>query len=226
MSESAAPLVNTSPAPSSSTSPAAGARSGKLTVVIGRKHCGKTTLARQLIAGSRRRILIDPLREFREGVIVEDYRALVAYLERQRHAPFYSVILRTLEPREELAAIGLTVHGDPNAALLPGVTLLIDEADRLCNPSSLPPELFRLANYGRHFQVSAILIARRPKRIHHDLTSQADHIYIGPTFEPADVDYLEEYIGAELARKAKAIRQVGEFVHFDASSRGELEAPG
>lgn len=145
------------------------------------------------------------MHEHTDGVIVRSYDALVDYIRPRLHAN-YAVILRTLNEDHVYAALALaTANDDPEHPPLPGVTYIIDEADKYCAPENMIDPVRRIANYGRHFQVSAIFVARRAKRLHIDVRSNADRYIIGLTFEPHDVDALEEFIGTDLAERVRAI---------------------
>lgn len=193
-------------------------RENDVTIIVGRKNCGKSTRARELALERPRRIYIDAMHEYTDGVIVRDFPSLAAYL-RNKVYDRYSVVFRSMDEREILAAISIATHGSPESPPLPGVTYIIDEADRLCSARSNPDAIHHLANYGRHFGVSAIFIARRAKALPADIRASADRYIIGQTFEPGDVDYMREYIGDEKAEAVKAIPpradgQAGVFVEW------------
>jgi energy-coupling factor transporter ATP-binding protein EcfA2 len=179
-------------------------RENSITVVVGKKGSGKTTLARDLVLAAPRRIIMDPMWEHRDGVIVNSFAGLVSYLRPLRHSR-YAVVFRSMDDDERDAVIDLLTDGEPTNAPLPGVTVLLDEVDRMCSPSTIPEGLRRLVNYGRHFNVSLVAVARRPRQMHRDVTANADRICIGQTQEPRDLDYLAEFIGQELADRAAGL---------------------
>ncbi len=180
-------------------------RENESIVIIGRKGCGKSTRAREIALSRPRRIYIDSMHEHTDGVIVRSYSALVEYIRPRVHAN-YAVILRTMTEDDIYATLALaTGTGDPERPSLPGVTYIIDEADNYCAPGSLPEPIRKIVNYGRHFQVSTIFVARRAKRLHIDVRANADRYIIGQTFEPGDVDGIAEFIGAELAQRVRDI---------------------
>jgi hypothetical protein len=179
-------------------------RENDITVIVGKKDCGKSSVARELALTRRRRIYIDPMHEYTDGVIIRDFPALAAYLRNKAHDR-YAIVFRSMDDNEILAAIAIATYGSPESPALPGVTYIIDEADRLCSSRSMPAPIHRLANYGRHFRASAIFIARRAKMLPADIRANADRYIIGQTFEPSDVDYMREYIGDVKAEAVKAI---------------------
>lgn len=180
------------------------ARENRLVIVLGRKGCGKSTRARGLALLCPRRIYIDSMHEHTDGVIVRSFGALVEYI-RPRINSNYSVILRTIEEDHVYATLSLATKGSPENPPLPGVTYIVDEADKFSAPENMIEPVKMIVNYGRHFRVSAIFVARRAKRLHIDVRSNADHYIIGKTFEPSDVDGIEEFVGVELAQRVREI---------------------
>lgn len=189
------------------------ARHAELWCYFGKRGCGKTTRALADMRARERRIYLDPMYEHRDGVIVESYADLIAYVRPLRHAR-YSIVLRSLDPSDHLATLGLATSGTPEDPPLPGVTFLVDEADRLCSPSSIPPQLDRLANYGRHYRASALIVARRASTVHASLRALADRIHFGATDFPRDVDAVAQYIGPELAERVRQLSKPGDFVVY------------
>lgn len=179
-------------------------RENDITIIVGRKGCGKSSRAREIAIERPRRIYIDVMHEYTDGVIVRDFPSLAVYLKDKAYGR-YSVVFRSLDQRELLAAIAIATHGSPERPPLPGVTYIVDETDRLATVRSLPQPLHRLANYGRHFSASAIFVARRAKALPADIRASADRYIIGQTFEPGDAEYMREYIGDDKAEAVKAI---------------------
>ena len=179
-------------------------RENVITVVVGKKGSGKTTLARDLVLAAPRRLIMDPMWEHTDGVIVTSFAGFEAYVRPLRHAR-YAVICRFMDDDDRDAVVDLLTDGEPNNAPLPSVVVLLDEVDRMCSPSTIPEGLRRLVNYGRHFNVSLVAVARRPRQMHRDVTANADRICIGQTQEPRDLDYLAEFIGQELADRAAGL---------------------
>jgi hypothetical protein len=185
-------------------------RVNEICIIVGKKGCGKSTEARRIALTRPRRIYIDAMREYTDGVIVKSYLALEKYLSDKTHQN-YAVILRTMRQSDVLATLRLPTGNDnPDNPPLPGSTIIVDEADKLCGPTSVPEPIDYLLNYGRHFGVSVIFIARRMKSLPLALRAGADRIIIGRTVEPSDVDAVEEYIGAELAQRVREIPEIVE----------------
>lgn len=202
-------------------------RTNEVRVYVAKKGSGKTTLVRRALVTFPRRLIVDPMREYREGVVVEGFDALAAYLERMRVAPRYSVVLRTMDDDERDAVLDLVTAGSPEDPPLPGVLIVLDEVDRICTPYDIKPGLKRLVNYGRHYGASLFAVSRRPRAMHRDITANADRIIVGQTQEPGDVEYLREFTGPEFAARAMKLRQY-EFLTYpdDLNREGDASTVG
>lgn len=180
-------------------------RRNEITIIIGRKGSGKSSAAAELVQDIPRRLYIDPMRCFTDGVVIHRYADLVTYLKPLLHSR-YSAIFRSLSDEELLAAIHLpTANNNPEAPPMPGAVVVVDELDKWCTPMSAPEPIRNLANYGRHFEVSGVFIARRAAEIPKTIRAMADRYIIGHTFDPGDVDALEEFIGPEKAREVREL---------------------
>lgn len=177
-------------------------RENKITFIVGRKGSGKSCLAASLVSEADKRIILDPMFEHKGGILVTDFDSLVEYTDRLRlHR--YAVVFRSMEPIETDLLVALLTEGDPNMPPLPGVTIFIDEIDKLCDARVISEGLKRLVNYGRHYRVSLIAASRRPRQVHRDITANADRILIGQSQEPRDLEYLAEFVGETAAEEAR-----------------------
>src|SRR5674476_380254 len=96
-------------------------RENDITIIVGRKGCGKSSRAKEIARERPRRIYMDAMHEYTDGVIVRDFASLAAYLRDKAHSR-YSVVFRSLDEREILAALAIATYGSPEAPPLPGVT--------------------------------------------------------------------------------------------------------
>ena len=200
-------------------------RRNSITVIIGRKGCGKTTRAREEMRAASRLIILDPMLEYgADGVQCRTFAELARYVGPNRHAR-YRAVLQFLDDSDRDAAMSLATQGTPEAPALPDVLVVGEELNRICTPSTMTPELKRILFQGRHYTASFLGITQRPRAIHRDVTAMADKIIVGQTQEPRDLDYLAQFIGDELAARCKDLR-VGEFIVWpDDETRADLTNP-
>ena len=157
----------------------------KITVILGRKGTGKTTLAKQRAASVSRLFILDNLAEYREGLIFETFRDLEHYflLEGERFRCICR--FRTEEDQEALFDFIWTVGR---------CTLLAEECDWYApSDKGASAAFLNLVKYGRHQEIDIIAVSRRPAEISKMLTSQADELVSFRQTEERDLDYLAHY---------------------------------
>lgn len=160
-----------------------------LVAVFGMKGHGKTTYMIRETEAARRLIVIDPLHQFRSGLIFRGASELLQYFN-DRNPDTFRCICRFEDAgegwKETEAALEFVYE-------LGNVTLAIDEVDKICSASVISPALARIINYGRHKGIDLITCARRPARVNRDLTSNADAVICFRVQEPNDLKYLSEF---------------------------------
>lgn len=148
---------------------------------------GKTTLLQNCTNSEKRLIIIDPVRQFRNGLIVLDVNSLFDYFEKFDPGVF-RVICRFRDDKE----FTQTEKVLELAQELKDLTLVIDEVDKICSPDYLSEQLRLIINYGRHDRINLFTSARRPADVARALTSNADEVITFRVEEPNDLDYLKK----------------------------------
>lgn len=147
------------------------------------KGQGKTTLAQQLSAGRLRLFCLDPLAEYRDGLIFETLEALQFFFRTSR--PEFRCILRFNEEEEEEEAFNLVWT-------VGRCLLLVEEVDLLAPPSGGSRLFRKLVKYGRHRRIDVLAISRRPAEISRLLSSQCDEIISFRQEEENDLAWLSK----------------------------------
>lgn len=156
----------------------------KITTVIGRKGHGKTTWVQQQIKTKSRLLIVDHLREYRNGLIFTSFEKLTEYFETDPKV--FSCICRFTDDDEVSALLNFAYE-------LGNVTIVCEEVDKiLCSPNWIDDNLYALINYGRHRQIDLICCARRAGDVHRTLRAASDEIVTFNQKESRDLDYLEE----------------------------------
>jgi hypothetical protein len=131
-----------------------------------------------------------PLRAFLAQHLEGSFRVL--------YQPWIPPSTFSLRPRTIRTISALQQHFAAVTQMVIGCGRLIyaiDEVDRFTGAGWMPAGLDYLVNQGRHVQVSMICTSRRPAQVPRELTSQSHLFYVFRMTEPADLDYLREYIG-------------------------------
>jgi DNA helicase HerA-like ATPase len=171
-----------------------------VTVLVGRKGTGKSTLVSEIIAERPCVWVIDSMGEYDEKrgkceVIFwdEDESSPDRVLASSRKREF-RLSIRALGTDDNLDAMRLcyALAEERRNSLL-----VVEETSLYVSPVSLPDEIAALVRYGRHRELDLVFVARRPAELHRDLTANADCLVTFQTQEPRDLDYLRVYYGDE-----------------------------
>lgn len=129
-------------------------------------------------------IVVDHLREYRNGLIFTSFEQLSDYFE--------------TEPKEFVCVCRFTDDDEVSALLtfayeLGDLTIVCEEVDKLlCSPNWIDDNLYNIINYGRHRKIDLISCARRAGDVHRTLRAASDEIVTFNQKESRDLDYLEE----------------------------------
>ncbi len=158
-------------------------KDGQITLIFGRIGSGKSTLAKELMRDEERLIVVDPLAEYNNGVIVNDMIELHSYM---------------LEYRPEKFKIICRFDNDLDMEYLfkyifelENVCLVLEECEMYISPQAKSGSFLRLIRYGRHKDIRLIGIARRPSELSADMKAQVTRAYSYQMVQPLDIQIMK-----------------------------------
>lgn len=104
----------------------------------------------------------------------------------------FRIIYRPLEPLEEFDAVCELVWNCGNCMFL------VEEVDTFCGSYEMTREFAHIIQRGRHRAITLIAVSQRPYRINRTLSSQAKEMIIFMQTEPRDIQFLSEFLGADV----------------------------
>lgn len=181
-----------------------------VTVVLGKKGSGKSTLVGEIIQDEPRVWVIDSLAEYgkeRGLEVCSEWEECVSAIEDSPSRSKFQISIRLLHEDDNLDMIDLCYDaaGDINARGHNSL-LVIEETSLYVAPTTLPDEIAQLIRYGRHRQLDLVFVSRRSAELHRDLTANADVLVTFRTTEPRDLQYLSAYFTPEEIEKIKTLR--------------------
>ncbi len=195
-----------------------------LTFLAGERGMGKTTEAIRLVQQCGGPVIffdtvgkhVHLLRGFKE---FNQPGPLVEYLKINRGRRVRVVYVPRDEwPEKHLIAVCLAVRAFGN------LILCVDEIDSFCGPEwghkGMPPALYNLAHFGRHYRVSMLCTARDPSTLSIKFRSQCAFMRIFRTSEKRYVKYFEARIGKANAAKLPTLKKT----YFLLWQAGDLDA--
>ena len=157
-------------------------RSDEIIIIAGTRGSGKTTLGKTLIAGLNRVLIYDPMGE---------YNPTISYRPKT-------------DTIEEIEKVGKYVWDQGN------MMFVVDEAERYFrNRITLPMNLFKIINSGRHRGIGLMLITRRIAELHKTPFSMAAKVYLFYLFTPNDISYIKEFY-----RNGEAVRSLNKYEYL------------
>jgi len=173
-----------------------------ISVVLGRRGCGKTTLIKGVIASRPRLLVFDTLAEYgRSGKVFRSIPPLIDYVEANAYGQF-----RAVYQPVETQDLETDFSDFMRLAWIAGAnTIVVDEIDQVSSPSSVPDQLARNLRYGRHRKMFVIAASRRAADVPRLITSQADELYTFNQTEPRDIQYIAEFAGKDFAQRTLSL---------------------
>lgn len=177
-------------------------KKNNISLIVGRKGCGKSTLANALAAGKKRLIILDPQSEYDVGLRVVNFDQFTEAIQKYRFAEDVKIRYFPQDKKDSKFMFSLVCDVVYDFA---DVTFLIEELGYFMSATSFPASFARLVMGSRHQRISIIGVTQRATKIPRDLRSQADVIYSFQQVEPGDVKYISEFMEMKSVSRVKSL---------------------
>lgn len=193
-------------------------------LVMGRRGCGKSFLAKNLQKLWPRKIIIDSLNEYKKEnektIIVNnfnDFSEKLIFLKENKSKEFTLIFQFDPETKvsEELFDQILRV-----AFYFKNVQIVIEEIQLYSDPHNLPHWLNRCLFIGRHQHLSLLFTTQRPGMLNKSILSQCSHVFIGNLIDGNDIRYVSGFLGDS----SKKLTEIPErkFIYFSKDGIKEI----
>lgn len=166
-------------------------------LIMGRRGCGKSYLSKRIQSVWPRRIIIDSLSEYTEGIHVFNFGEYSDTLKYHKNVSSQNFeIVYQFDPENELS------EEEFNQVLrlayyYGNVQVVIEECQLYSNPHKMPMWLKNSLLTGRHQNMSLLFTTQRPGELNKTILSQCAHIFCGQINEGNDLRYVSSFLGAE-----------------------------
>lgn len=169
-------------------------------LVMGRRGCGKSHLAKRIQEIWPRRVIIDSLNEYSEGIIVHDFNSFTAELLRLKNSNAEAfVIIFQFDPESHLSEMEFD-HILRVCYYFGNIQVVIEEIQLYSTPHNLPKWLKNSLLTGRHQNMSLLFTSQRPGEVNKTIISQCSHIFVGSIVEGNDINYLKGFLNQDAGR--------------------------
>lgn len=173
-----------------------------ITVVLGRRGCGKTTLIKGLVAIQPRLLIFDTLAEYQSsGRVFRSFVPMLTYVQSRQYIQFRAVFqpVETQDLEQSFSDFMRLCW------IVGNCIIVVDEIDQVASPVSIPNELAKNLRYGRHRKLFVIAASRRAADVPRLITSQADELISFNQTEPRDIAYIEAFAGKDFAYRTMTL---------------------
>lgn len=168
-------------------------------LVMGRRGCGKSYLARGIQQIFPRRVIIDTLNEYgtKDGEVVHNFDAFsekMVELKENKKKEFVLIFQFPVESEENEAQFNEIMR---ICYYFGNIQIVIEEIQLHCNPHWLPHWLRNNLLIGRHRDLSLLFTSQRPGEVNKTIVSQCSHVFCGNLIDGNDLKYVSNFLNQD-----------------------------
>jgi DNA helicase HerA-like ATPase len=190
-------------------------------LVMGRRGCGKSHLAKQIQKKFPRRIIIDTLNEYRnEGELFSnfsDFSKKLIQLKREKSKKFVLVYQASVESEDFEAEFNEILR---ISYYFGNIQIVIEEIQMHCHTGWIPSWLKKNLLIGRHQGISLLFTSQRPGEVHKTIVSQCHHIFCGKLIDSNDIKYVSNFLNQDSQKLISLPDR--KFIYFDGINIREI----
>lgn len=163
-------------------------------LVMGRRGCGKSHLAKKLQELWPRKIIFDPLHEYDGDLVANNFNEfceVMIKLDNARPETFTLIIHFDVESEVSELEINQMLK---ICYYYGNIQIIIEEVQLFSNPHNLPHWFKQCLLTGRHQNISLLFTTQRPAELHKTILSQCKHVFCGSLIEGNDIRYISGFL--------------------------------
>lgn len=163
-------------------------------LILGRRGCGKSYLAQNIQKLWPRRVIIDLLNEYSDGIKVKNFNqfcAQLAIFKKEKTKAFVLIFQfdHETDPSHYLFNEILRVcffFGD--------IQIVIEEVQEYSTPHEISHWFKKCLFVGRHQKLSLLFTTQRPGMLNKGILSQCSHVFCGQLIDGNDIRYVSGFL--------------------------------
>ncbi len=169
-------------------------------IVLGRRGCGKSHLARGIQKCYPRKVIFDTLGEYDDPAHLRCdsfgtfERALIEAHDRPEFTIVFQFDLDREDQEAELNAVLRSLYRR-GEEFKTSTLIVLEEVQTFATTHRMPHWLKHCLLRGRHRDLALLFTTQRPGECHKTIISQANYVFCGSLHERNDVDYARSVLG-------------------------------
>lgn len=189
-------------------------------LVLGRRGCGKSFLAKNIQKMWPRRVIIDVLNEYTDGIKVKTFDQFCAQmlLFKEQKTPAFVLIFQV----DHETHISETLFDEILRVCFyfGNIQVVVEEIQEHSSPHQLGHWLKKCLFVGRHQKLSLLFTTQRPGMLNKSILSQCMHVFCGSLIDGNDIRYVSGFLGENSQRLVQLPER--RFLYFSADGVKEI----
>lgn len=165
-------------------------------LVMGRRGCGKSYLAKRIQTIFPRRVIVDTLNEYgkNDGEVVFnflDFSKRLIELKENKTSAFVLIFQFPVESELNKVEFNQIMR---LCYYFRNIQIVVEEIQLHCNTQWLPHWLKNNLLIGRHQNLSLLFTSQRPGEVNKTIVSQCSHIFCGNLIDGNDLKYVSNFL--------------------------------
>lgn len=189
-------------------------------LVMGRRGCGKSFLAKRLQSIWPRRVIVDTLNEYSGQNVAfnfQEFSEKLIKLKSENSKKFELIFQFNPENENSEAEFNELLR---LCYYFSNIQIVIEEVQLFSSPHFLPKWLKNCLLIGRHQNLSVLCTSQRPGEVNKTILSQCAHIFCGNIIEGNDLKYISNFLNLE-AKKLVSLPD-RKFIYFSREGIREI----
>jgi|GEM_PF-5128727 len=170
------------------------------TLIMGKTKCGKSFLGRKIQDLYDRKIVIDSLGEYKdEKLIVDNLTDFINELDKlyDSGSDKFTLVYKFKLGSDDEVRLDEFNQICELVFKFKCLLLVIEEAQKFCNPHKIVPWFEDLLTMGRHNKIALLMTTQKPSLIRKSIPDMCDHVLIGTIQGVNDKRYCAEFMGQD-----------------------------
>jgi hypothetical protein len=189
-------------------------------LILGRRGCGKSYLAHNIQAMWPRRVIIDLLNEYSDGIKVKSFDHFCAQMALFKKEKTQNFTLIFQFDHETDASKPLFDQILRICFYFGNIQIVVEEIQEFTTPHEISHWMKKCLFVGRHQKLSLLFTTQRPGMLNKGILSQCAHVFCGQLIDGNDIRYVSGFLNESSDKLVKLPER--RFIYFSKDGIREI----